>query len=346
MEISKTPLSESSVEQKEKEQLPILFVYRDNDLFREYIPEIIKNLQTWGRKVEAQVFPQGMETEKIKEWLESNQDILEGKDLVSDWTVANNITYELKRRLAEKGTGFKRELDTTFDFATKATILGEDVSEILSNFQRRKDELEMIRREQESHEQSGKEKQGIKILEKELQKEELFLSAKFIEAITKIILEKDGMPKNVYLLRGGILDHPPLEYVSEEYSDEEEEKAAKLVREWLVNGGISGDVIQIKKDFDNYLKQDILGKEKTWLITDRHRIAEKYHKDLFLFGEGKKDIHYLNEVQIPIDEKHRLFLLPFPSFFESARSQGLLKDTEQQIFRRVLNNEFKKIFIG
>lgn len=79
---------------EQQEQLPsILIIYRGNDLFEKYVPEIARILQAKGRRVEIQNFPRGTEEDEIKEWYEENLERLTGTEIISDGTAA--VPYEL-----------------------------------------------------------------------------------------------------------------------------------------------------------------------------------------------------------------------------------------------------------
>src|SRR3989304_8257570 len=63
----------SKNESKEKEGKPFLFVYRENDLFKRYIPLIQNFLKEKGCPVSLQSFPAGTPKEEIKNWYFEHQ---------------------------------------------------------------------------------------------------------------------------------------------------------------------------------------------------------------------------------------------------------------------------------
>jgi len=340
MEIPKTPTTESSLEQREKDQLPILFIYRDNDLFREYMPGIINNLQAWGRKVETQIFPQGTDEEKIDEWFDSK--ILEtktkarrldrkyiytvhpdlmGKEIMTDWTASRSMSSRTKRRgfdienkIEETGTkfmGHREKIDKIFDDVVESVILGDMSIHGLS----RRTEL------------------GDKTLEEMMQR-----YGHVIAEIVKLILEKEPAPNKVYILTDSLYDHVPFgairaEKAKEKGIDEDEYKvgeeecryAVELITEWLVKGGIQKDSIF---SMNNIISSSIPEKnekgESTWFIFDRHNFEPKWN--------------------LPKSKECRLLSLPAGNFYSDARDQHLFNlDTPE--FKKKLNEAFKKLFV-
>ena len=87
---------------EQQEQLPpILIIYRDNDLFEKYVPEIARILQAKGRKVEIKNFPRNTEGDEIKEWYEENLERLAGVEIISDKTA--HVPYKFHKFEKEKG---------------------------------------------------------------------------------------------------------------------------------------------------------------------------------------------------------------------------------------------------
>ena len=102
----------SVAESKEALNLPpILFIYRDNDLYESSIPGIINSLQTTGRKVEAQVFPRGTSDEKISKWLKEHSVKFGNKEIVEDDTV-EHVDHEIFLELFHDSKTPKKLLDT------------------------------------------------------------------------------------------------------------------------------------------------------------------------------------------------------------------------------------------
>lgn len=75
-------------ENKEKETLPPVFIiYRDNDLYSDLVPKLVKNFELMGRKVEIKSFSAGTPTEEINKSLDAeNQEELGKAEILSDDT--------------------------------------------------------------------------------------------------------------------------------------------------------------------------------------------------------------------------------------------------------------------
>ena len=326
MEIPQAPAPELSLEQKEKEQLPILFVYRDNDSFREEMPEIISNLQSWGRKVETQVFPQGTKEEEIKKWVESNSDNLSGKELATDYTVSGQMGYQLEKELREKGSKFADNLDSLFNEAARETVLGDDV----------------INAQETLYKNRGK------LSKDEEYEKEIYVAEKGIERIIKQYLEKGGsMPKKVYVFKKKICDHVPFQNMKraeaekagsdDKLAEAYYQQSAELVKSWLVKGGIPEDIIHVEESMTREINLEVGA--GIWFVIDRHNIKTTFDDD------DKSYITYEDE-SIHTYKRHnsRAFLLPFSDFYRTAKEQGVV-NADPQEFRKALSNTFKKIFI-
>jgi len=336
-------IEQSNQEQKEKEQLPILFIYRDNDLFREHMPEIVNNLQAWGRKAEAQVFPQGTKKEEIREWIEANQAELIKKELITDDTVGsqfrremirdavtNCYEYRLQKELREKGTKFVADLDQLFEDATRRAALGNELNDTISD-------MEKYNRERLS---ATEEYEKV-----------IFVAGKGVERIIKQYLKKGGdLPRQVYVFTNKIYDHEPFSYVRGieakkagiDYSDfslteEHFEKAGELVKEWLVKAGIPKEIIRIEGNITREITR--MSGIGTWFIFDRHNIKKRFDDD------DKSYMTYEHQ-SIHTSKIHNLraFVLPFSDFYRTAREQGVL-NVDQQEFCDALNKTFEKVFI-
>lgn len=334
MEIPQTPTPEVSLEQKEKEQLPILFIYRDNDLFEDHMPEIINNLQAWGRKVETQIFQQGTDTEEIEEWINSNQDSLVGKEIVSDGTVSMQISNDLKGDLKKKGAMFGEKLDSIFYSAAWRVISGNLREEV-----RNLDVDGLSEREQD-------------------QKRDSYRTEKGIERIFQNYFKRGGeIPKRFYILKKLLYDHEPFPFQEAyleiqkakknypEQADKIREKyqqdAAETVKKWLLNAGIPENIIHIVGNISKENENDLVQTE-TWFIRDRHNDDSDYdykYKRVTLDGGS---VPYNNEFCLSHNVK--TFSLPFGNFEQTAGEQGLI-DADPRELRQTLNDAFKKLFV-
>src|SRR3990170_5490093 len=97
LKLNKKHMPKEMPDIEQQEQLPlILIIYRDNDLFEKYVPEIARILQTKGRKVEIKNFPRGTVEYEIKGWYEENLERLAGTEIISDDTAT--VPYNLKEK--------------------------------------------------------------------------------------------------------------------------------------------------------------------------------------------------------------------------------------------------------
>lgn len=219
-------------EEKEAEKLPpIALIYRDNDLFKEWIPKIAEMLKFLDRQVEIQSFPQGTDEEEIKAWIESNMGELKSKELVTDYTCQRNIP-ERRKYLGggistdEKLLEPRENLDKLLDGVSQKIILGKTESKI------------------KCWDASPFEKGGME-------------SAKEVypEIVKQILKNKDNMPKKVFIVREKLRSHAPFGEVGSG------QEAAETLKGWLTEGGIPEKIIETDEIDDI---------EGGWIIVDRH----------------------------------------------------------------------------
>jgi len=313
-------------QEKKKEQLPIIFVYRDNDSFRKEMPEMISNLQSWGRKVENKVFSQGTKDEEIRKWIQANSDNLAGKELSTDYTVWGQMGYQLRKELGEKGSKFSDDLDSLFDEAAREAVLGNDV----------------INAQEILYKNRGK------LSDDEEYQKEIFVAGKGIERIIKQYIKQGGsMPKKVYVFMKKICDHVPFQSLkgaetekagsNDKLTEAYYKQVAELVKSWLVQGGIPEDIIHVEESVTEEIAMGAgIG---TWFILDRHNIKTTFDDD------DKSYMTYEGESIFTLKRHNtRAFLLPFSDFYRTAKEQGVA-NVDQQEFRKILSNTFKKTFV-
>jgi len=302
---------------EQQEQLPpILIIYRDNDLFEKYVPEIARILQAKGRRVEIKNFPRGTKKDEIKEWYDENLERLAGTEIISDETA--NVPYKLYELQEEKGIKDAGSLDGIMGGVTVKAIWGEKTVEFYPSDSRG------ISKEQLFHQ------------------EEQRLN-EFYSAIIKYILANpENAPNKIYLFTDHILDHVDIEaytdinlytetklnYDLHEYltfgknSDydknqeykEEREKLIKnyteKIKELLMGGGIDAEKIIIKSGEPTHQELREIDQIGSWIIVDRHSLISR---------TNDKSIIFAKQLELPED-----------SFYNSAREAGLIDIPDEE----------------
>lgn len=192
---------------------PVIFIYRDNDLFESVMPEIVKHLQSSGRQVEVQAFPREMDLktelgrQEIKDWFQSHADDLSNKEVILDGTLK-----QLGKVRQEIRGEHENNLDKLLERASVEVMLGvpnESVFEITP-----------------------------------LEKEQTWTDTeKGVVSIISRILE-DGIPDRVRIKEDRLLDHAPLSELSSE------EEAVQKIKEWLIMSGVPEKAFERPKDED------------------------------------------------------------------------------------------------
>lgn len=112
----------SRKESREKEEKPFFFVYRENDLFKKYVPFIQNLLEEKGFMVNLQSFPAGTPEEKIKNWYLAHQAELQSKNILADNTSKNSCGYDEK---GSRNLKSKINLDQLMNQAAVEAITGD-----------------------------------------------------------------------------------------------------------------------------------------------------------------------------------------------------------------------------
>ena len=280
---------------EQQEQLPlILIIYRDNDLFEKYVPEIARILQAKGREVEIKNFPRGAEEDEIEEWYDENLERLAVTEIISDKTA--RVPYDLK----EKGIRNTVNLDTLMNRATKITIFGQyeskygdDRPEVMKG-DNRPDQLR-----------------------------------EFFTVMMKRILEnQENAPNNTYIFTDHILDHVDKEvYTGIAYKDWKgndvyERKLEELkktfpeeLKKLLTGNGIDAEKIIIKSEKPSPEEFQEIDQAGNWVIIDRHSYM---FKEVVGYDQGRNP-KYRETVA-----KAKILYLPTESFYDSARETGLI----------------------
>lgn len=93
---AKTYIEAEKLVEKEKEGKPFFFIYRENDLFKKYVPLIQNFLEEKGYLVNLQSFPAGTSEEEIKSWYLAHQVELQSKNILADYTSKKSSGYDEK----------------------------------------------------------------------------------------------------------------------------------------------------------------------------------------------------------------------------------------------------------
>lgn len=241
----------------------LFLVYRSNELFDLYIPQMERVLNHLGYyEVETKKFPAIADAE-IKKWLQENPKLKAGVLL------GDNTCHEAH---PDYFVGDTIVIDKVFDFYCVWMILfgEENFSKYLCFPDNDKKKISLL----EFERMRGW--KDYKIYED--------VNSKMLILLVSRVLKKHGMPKGVFISMDKILDHSPLSFSIfedgesvEEVDNEEKkmrreiilkyrERAAGKLRDWFVKAGIPPEIIKIisgglSKDEDHH---------GVWFVVDRH----------------------------------------------------------------------------
>lgn len=225
-------------EKKNMEKLPSIFIaFRDNDLFKEQIPEIVKKLQLMGRNVNIQNFPKGTEKEEIKKWYEGNKDKLQGMEIISDYTFQQYAGLKVQPELV---------LDWIMDDAAEIAVIGSSHDKMFEASAEKALDIErqifirIIKRIQEKT--NGRIKKIFLVKQINNHHSRYFLKT------TMELQDKSGKDQNKSL-------------------KEKEQEYAELLKQWSEIAGIQK--IQIVNS-PNEVPETASEEEGTYVIYDRH----------------------------------------------------------------------------
>ena len=306
---------------EQEDHLPsILIIYRDNDLFEKYIPEIERILQAKGREVEIKNFPRGTEQDEIKEWYEENLERLAGAEIISDGTAS--VPYALNKFQKEKGIKNIGNLDRDLmKGATEKVIWG------VEDGYNRYNKLGMLKKPDAPEHQQLKEC--------------------YSPLIKHILENQENVPNKIYLFSDHIIDHANVEaytgisyendklftYLQSDFSRDldsnpeykkiKEEFISKYTEEikgLLVESGINTEKIIIKSE--HLSEQDLqeIDQSGNWVIIDRHSN---------MFRNVLRNAKYLN--------------LPEESFYDSAHKAGLINIPDEEFkqnLEKIIDEKF------
>lgn len=297
-----------------KQSAPLLFIYRDNTLFKKHVPIILKNLAEMDRQANMQIFPQGTQNKDIKKWYKENKQLLSKKAIVSDETA--DIPYEMENEVKyELGARNVEDLDRIINKVLKKSLFGEVEPESDGNIE---------------------------------------TSKRFMTTIFKNILKNPNQrPEKVLLLSSNMGDHlyefdkekiKEGEKKNKDYAWTEEacEYVTAKVKEWLVECGLESKKIEVIQDkiagelnivpgnyFNSKQKKFLekLDQPNTWIITDRHTGIDN------------------NESETNVPMRSSIVLkMPIGNFYDEAKNHNLIYSSEEEIeneWKSVLKNEFE-----
>jgi len=300
LKLNKKHMPKEMPDIEQQEQLPpILIIYRDNDLFEKYVPEIARILQAKGRKVEIKNFPRNTEGDEIKEWYEENLERLAGVEIISDKTA--HVPYKFHKFEKEKGIKEIGDLDRDLINQTiMATMWGEKANLVFTSPDR-----------------------GLSV-EQRLTFEDQQWNETYQVIIKRILESQENIPNNVYIFSDHILDHINLEAYTEKDGDElsqkEMEEFAEMflekLKRTLVESGIDAGKIVIKSEKPNQQEFQEIDQAGNWVIIDRHSKMFGGYNDNGVYGTTFSFAKCLN--------------LPNSSFYSSAREVGLINIPEEE----------------
>ena len=243
----------------EKGELPPIFmIYRDNNLFKKWVPKVAETLKGLGRKVKIQSFPAGTPEEEIEEWGRENESKLKSKDILSDKTVAQACQLYFRDYYQDVLFSKLDTLDSLQEKAVQKVILGSEIKKI--------------------------EKQEEKMGEKSKQA--------FIKMVSLALKKKKNQPRKVYILTSHISDH-----VGKINKEKEGLKnltgsgpeIGKMFKMWLVEAGIPEESIEPKPYLEDI--QEDVEKENNWILYDRHygdSFNERERRKVYKVKSAKK----------------------------------------------------------
>jgi len=205
-------------------------IYRDNDLFQEYIPEIEKYFKSLNGDVRFTSFPKGADEDTIRDWYKKNRDNLTGKVLLTDYTCCSKYG-EVEASKASKEGGLDQILSQAFT-DTLEDELGK------KNFAEKIDSLE-------TYDQI------------------------FPKIFKMLFSKKEFIPNEVHIIENYISAHieslTPDAEKDIETGMTKENAIAKRFKKYIEGAGFPSESIAIQNDI---LKE--IDKKNNWILVDRH----------------------------------------------------------------------------
>src|SRR3989344_4647820 len=256
----------SPYEGVEKPRRKIHLIYRDNSLFKYTIPALVNGLSD-DVDFEAHTFTAEQTEADISAWLREHASELEGQEILADDTTLYPLRNVVQTPL--KVTN----LDKIADKASIQALLGNDwsikgIEGLPTHTEGKDNDIETTK-------------------------------TAFVKIIKKVLEGSESLPETVLVVKKNLSDHIP-------FKEMREEEIADTLKAWLVEAGLSADIIKFKDELPNRgAELDKLTDNKNlWILGDRHgnQIYPKPKSKVLLlplaslFLSVKKDIKQAPEI--------------------------------------------------
>lgn len=245
---------------------PMTVVYRDNDLFQEYVPKIENYIKSIGGEINFSSFPKGTDKNIIKDWYNDNKETLSDRFLLTDNTCYPDYNLKLKQQ---------GNLDSILDNAFFDSLKDEIGPEFF---------------------------EGKNSNESDLKTVESF--DKVFPKIFKLLLEKsENQPKEINIIQASIGDHfyGSRDAGIDSQSESGRQVIAEKFKKYIEEAGFTNKNISIS---DNVVSG--MDKEDAWVLIDRHNknvdSIEKAKVLVLPFSNFIKSISEQGLLKIPKDK--------------------------------------------
>lgn len=336
-----TPGERMASEKRERElryeKLPVLLLYRDNDLFEQKTPELLETLKSFGRTVEVQRFPRETDPKIIGEWSAQHAKEMQDKIVVSDNTCGQARSSINKQILKEVENQTGKEPGA--EISNKIGDLLKEQHKFGYLDQLYNQPLEIILRNK-SGEKLEFSQFGMRQREWQIDLTMEETGQIFSEIIKQILKNPENKPEKVGIFITHLYDHSPFNTLFWERRDKEPGNAGKkeyektlsldsekallneiteIIKNWLIDAGISQDIIetagvpgpffsqasseQKEKMREEFIKFD---KKGYWLFRDRHINLSSADNKAMSLKQGL-------ELQLPLE-----------NLFNGVKDKGLI----------------------
>lgn len=308
-----TPLPPTTQEpSREKEKWPILyFMYRDNDLFKRYMPKVLDTFRSLGYRVETQIFAQGTGDLEMLRWVDKHREEFKDKAVIADdnintfnkrlpskryggvWTPARDMydaDYDLMGKSGMRSFAFVGGIDDIFRSALNRVMCGREKEYQETNLN--------------IHSMDERANKNVESLIE-------FARKLYVTMLRELL--KNVTPQKVFIIQEKINDHVPFSIHDVQHINKE--AAAQKLKEWFSESGIDPGVISFATSYD----MSTMDKEGNWIIMDRH------NRDA-----NARDIY----------KKARRFRVPTENFFDDIALE--LKSVDPEEFERALERMIRE----